>query len=109
MPLLRTRLHDGRDGAARELIAGPPALNRNALSKEFCRRIGWYKPDGGLKDMMAKVTMLAMFVGLLNNPGLGSGWYGGSRGGGERVRAAHKVAMCAHSAFPGGTGPPEGE
>ena len=44
----------------RELIAGPPALNRHALSKEFCRRIGWYKPDGGLKDMMARVTMLAM-------------------------------------------------
>ena len=44
----------------RELIAGPPALNRNALSKEFCRRIGWFKADGGLKDMMARVVMLAM-------------------------------------------------
>ena len=44
----------------RELIAGPPALNRHVLSKEFCRRIGWLKPDGGLKDMMARVTMLAM-------------------------------------------------
>ena len=32
----------------------------NALSREFCRRIGWFKPDGGLKDMMARVTMLAM-------------------------------------------------
>ena len=31
-----------------------------ALSKAFCRRIGWFKPDGGLKDMMARVTMLAM-------------------------------------------------
>ena len=44
----------------RSLIAGPPALNRHALSKEFCRRIRWFKPDGGLKDMMARVTMLAM-------------------------------------------------
>jgi len=44
----------------RALIAGPPALNRHALSKEFCRRIGWFKPDGGFKDMMARVTMLAM-------------------------------------------------
>ena len=44
----------------RELIAGPPALNRHALSKEFCRRIGWYKADGGIKDMMARVVMLAM-------------------------------------------------
>ena len=44
----------------RKLIAGPPALNRHALSKEFCRRVGWYKADGGLKDMMARVVMLAM-------------------------------------------------
>ena len=56
----------GRDFTAdemallRSLIAGPPALNRHALSKEFCRRIGWLKPDGGLKDMMARVAMLAM-------------------------------------------------
>ena len=58
--------YHGRDFTAgemallRKLIAGPPALNRHALSKEFCRRIGWRKPDGGLKDMMARVTMLAM-------------------------------------------------
>ena len=30
------------------------------MSREFCRRTGWLKPDGGLKDMMAKVAMLAM-------------------------------------------------
>ena len=58
--------YHGRDFTAgemallRALIAGPAALNRHALSKEFCRRIGWFKPDGGLKDMMARVTMLAM-------------------------------------------------
>ena len=53
----------------RALIAGPPALNRHALSKEFCRRIGWFKPDGGLKDMMARVTMLAMHKdGLITLP-----------------------------------------
>ena len=56
----------GRDFTAdemallRALIAGPPALNRHTLSIEFCRRIGWRKPDGGLKDMMARVVMLAM-------------------------------------------------
>ena len=56
----------GRDFTAEEmallraLIAGPPALNRHRLSKAFCRRIGWFKPDGGLKDMMARVTMLDM-------------------------------------------------
>ena len=49
----------------RGLIAGPPALTRNALSREFCRRIGWLKPDGGLKDMIARVTMLAMYRDVL--------------------------------------------
>ena len=54
----------GRDFTAgemallRALIAGPPPLNRHMLSKEFCRRIGWFEPDGGLKDMMARVAML---------------------------------------------------
>ncbi len=56
----------GRDFTAQEmallraLIAADPPPNRHALSREFCRRIGWLKPDGGLKDMMARVTMLAM-------------------------------------------------
>ena len=56
----------GRDFTAEEmallraLIAADPPPNRHALSREFCRRIGWFKPDGGLKDMMARVTMLAM-------------------------------------------------
>ena len=56
----------GRDFTAEEmallraLIAGPPPLNRHALSREFCRRIGWFKPDSSVKDMMARVTMLAM-------------------------------------------------
>ncbi len=56
----------GRDFSAQEMallramIAGPPALNRSRLAREFCRRIGWRKPDGGLKHMMAKVTMLKM-------------------------------------------------
>ncbi len=56
----------GRDFTAdemvllRTLIAADPQPTRAALSREFCRRIGWLKPDGGLKDMMARVTMLAM-------------------------------------------------
>ena len=56
----------GRDFTAekmallRALIVGPPPLNRHMLSKECYRRIGWFKPDGGLKDMMAGVTMLAI-------------------------------------------------
>ncbi len=57
---------DGRDFTVEEmallraLIAADPQPTRAALSREFCRRIGWLKPDGGLKDMMAKVTMLVM-------------------------------------------------
>ena len=56
----------GRDFSAgemallRALIAAERPPTRHALSREFCRRIGWFKPDGGLKDMMARVTMLAM-------------------------------------------------
>ena len=53
----------------RALIAASPPPNRYALSKEFCRRIGWLKPDGGLKDMLARVTMLAMHRdGLITLP-----------------------------------------
>ena len=44
----------------RAMIAAEPQPNRAGLSREFCRRIGWLKPDGGLKDMMARVVMLAM-------------------------------------------------
>ena len=56
----------GRDFTAgemallRALIAVDPQPTRAGLSREFCRLIGWFKPDGGLKDMMARVTMLAM-------------------------------------------------
>ena len=51
----------GRDFTAEEmallraLIAVAPQPTRAALSREFCRRIGWFKPDGALKDMMARV------------------------------------------------------
>ena len=51
------------------LIAAEPQPNRAGLSREFCRRIGWFKPDGGLKDMMARVVMLAMHKdGLIELP-----------------------------------------
>ena len=40
----------GRDFTTEEMVllrtlsTDPPALNRHALSKEFCRYIGWFKP-----------------------------------------------------------------
>ena len=56
----------GRDFSAAEidwvraLIAQRPALRRAALSRALCERLGWRKPDGGLKDMSARVAMLRM-------------------------------------------------
>jgi len=51
------------------LTAGPAPLSRRALWIEFGRRVGWFKPDGGLKDMMARVAMLAMHRdGLIELP-----------------------------------------
>ena len=53
----------GRDFTAgemallRALIAVDPQPTRAELSREFCRLIGWFKPDGGLKDMMARVSI----------------------------------------------------
>ena len=67
----------GEMALLRALIAASPPPNRYALSTEFCRRIGWVKPDGGLKDMMARVTMLAMHRdGLITlpPPRWGLGW-----------------------------------
>ena len=49
----------------RALIAGPPTLNRHPLSREFCRGIGWFKPDSGLKDMMARVAHSLMWLPVL--------------------------------------------
>ncbi len=56
----------GRDFPAEELelirrlIAEDPARTRADLSRRLCDRIGWYKADGGLKEMSARVAMLRM-------------------------------------------------
>ena len=51
----------------RALITTEPT--RAAIARAFCQRTGWLKPDGGLKFMMAKVTMLAMHRdGLITLP-----------------------------------------
>ena len=45
----------------RTLIAEhDPPLNRAALSRVVCERLEWRKPDGGLKDMSARVALLRM-------------------------------------------------
>jgi hypothetical protein len=61
-----THRYCGRDFHAeeiaqiRQLIAEDPARTRAELSRLTCRRLGWYKADGGLKDMSARVAMLRM-------------------------------------------------
>ena len=44
----------------RELISDNPTMNRHQLSKVYCRRIGWFRPNGELKHTMALTTMRAM-------------------------------------------------
>ena len=44
----------------RQLIASDPGRTRAELSRLLCARIGWYKADGGLKAMSARVAMLRM-------------------------------------------------
>ena len=54
----------------RTLIAEhDPPLNRAALSRVVCERLHWRKPDGGLKDMSARVALLRMHrEGVLTLP-----------------------------------------
>ena len=50
----------GEMALMRELIASSPQQTRAGLARAFCRAIGWVKPDGGLRDMAARVAMLRM-------------------------------------------------
>jgi hypothetical protein len=53
----------------RRLIAEAPGRSRAELSRLTCQMLGWYKPDGGLKDMSARVAMLRMHrEGLIELP-----------------------------------------
>ena len=44
----------------RGLIADNPDSSRAELSRQTCRLLAWHKPDGGLKEMSARVAMLRM-------------------------------------------------
>ena len=44
----------------RQLIGEDPTRSRAELSRLTCRVLGWYKADGGLKEMSARVAMLRM-------------------------------------------------
>jgi hypothetical protein len=47
-------------GMDMELIRGLIAegLNRSHLSRMFCEKTDWRKPDGGLKEMNCRVALL---------------------------------------------------
>ena len=47
----------GEMALLRALITADPHQSRAALARAFCRQVGWFKPDGGLKDMMAMLAM----------------------------------------------------
>ncbi len=44
----------------RALIAEDKTRSRAELSRLTCQALNWLKPDGGLKDMSARVAMLRM-------------------------------------------------
>jgi hypothetical protein len=44
----------------REIITSDERLNRVKISRRVCEVFGWYKPDGGLKEMSCRVALLRM-------------------------------------------------
>jgi hypothetical protein len=47
-------------GWIRDLSSQSPGISRRALSIRFCEHWEWRKPDGGLKEMSCRVTLLKM-------------------------------------------------
>lgn len=53
----------------RQIIASDEKPNRAQISRRVCQTLGWYKPDGGLKQMSCRVALLRMERdGLLQLP-----------------------------------------
>ncbi len=44
----------------RQIIASDDRPNRATISRRVCGALGWYKPDGGLKEMSCRVALLRM-------------------------------------------------
>ena len=44
----------------RALMAQNPKLLRTPLSRQLCELLGWFKPNGGLKDMTCRVALMRM-------------------------------------------------
>jgi hypothetical protein len=65
----------GRDFSLQEVaeirgvIEKEPDLTRYVISQRVCQLLGWYKPDGGLKEMSCRVALLRMQAdGLIHLP-----------------------------------------
>jgi hypothetical protein len=62
----QTYRYCGRDFSGQELekirqvIASDERLNRVKISRRVCELFGWYKRDGGLKEMSCRVALLRM-------------------------------------------------
>ena len=53
----------------RDLIGHNPKLLRSPLSRRLCELLGWFKPNGELKDMTCRVALLRMHEqGLITLP-----------------------------------------
>lgn len=53
----------------RDQVKSRSDLNRVQLSRMFCHHVGWFKPDGGLKEMSCRVAMLRLErCGLIRLP-----------------------------------------
>ena len=44
----------------RQIIASDDRPNRAKISRRVCEAFGWYKQDGGLKEMSCRVALLRM-------------------------------------------------
>ncbi len=42
------------------LMGQDPKLQRTPLSRQLCELLGWFKPNGGLKDMTCRVALMRM-------------------------------------------------
>ena len=66
MTQAKSRRYCGRDFTPRDMriirktISEDPGRSRFQISKIVCESLGWFKPDGGLKDMSCRVALLRL-------------------------------------------------
>lgn len=87
----------------KEFIADHPGISRLRISRVFCERFHWRKPDGGLKDMSCRVAFLKMDkAGLIRlppakrefKPGIRTSLSSLSDPGPEINKSAGELSLC---------------